>query len=110
MRHATDTLVKPLELRQRRPGPWLRRALIFATVVVLVDALVGESGLVQTIRARRDYAQARGSLSTLRYENAGLRERARRLDGDPGAIEAVAREEHGLIRPGEVLFVLRPAR
>jgi len=98
----------PLPRQSQRP--WLRRALIFAIAVVLVDALVGESGLAETIKARRQYAEARGSLRTLRHENAGLRQRARLLTWDPGAIEAVAREELGLIRPGEVLFVVKSVR
>jgi cell division protein FtsB len=46
----------------------------------------------------------------LKRENAGLREEARRLAEDPAAIESIAREEMGLIRPGEVLFMLTPVR
>ena len=101
---------KPLELPQRRQSPWLRRALIFSTVVVLVDSLFGESGLVQTVRAGQEYARAQKRLSALQRENAGLREQARRLSEDPAAIEAVARQELGLIRRGEILFVLPPIR
>jgi cell division protein FtsB len=49
----------------------------------------------------------------MRAENARLREMIGRLRDDPGTIEAIARRELGLVRPGEVLFILKdikPAR
>jgi cell division protein FtsB len=39
-----------------------------------------------------------------------LREQARRLREEASAIEALAREQLGLIRPGEILFILKDAR
>jgi cell division protein FtsB len=111
MSPATDTLsVKPLLLARRRQNPWLRRALIFATVAVLIDALVGERGLSETIRAGEDYARAYAQLRALKRENAALMNYATDLAHDPRTIEGVARKELGLIRPGEVLFVLKPVK
>lgn len=40
-------------------------------------------------------------------ENAGLREQARRLHEDPAMIERIARQDLGLVRPGEILVVLK---
>ena len=34
----------------------------------------------------------------------------RRLNEDPATIESVAREQLGLIRPGEVVFILKDAK
>jgi cell division protein FtsB len=101
-------LVRPLSRRRQtfRLGP----VVVFVMIVALVDALFGEHGLSQTIRARREYGQAAAALAVLKQENAGLREEARRLAEDPAAIELIAREEMGLIRPGEVLFRLAPVR
>ena len=48
--------------------------------------------------------------STLRGQNRDLRDEARRLREDPATIESVARQELGLIRKGEILVVVRPAR
>jgi len=109
MSHDT-LLVSPLSLARRRQNPWLRCALIFATVSVLVNALVGERSLAETVRARREYAQAATRLQDLRRDNAALLDYAARLARDPRTIEAVARGELGLIHPGEVLFVLKPVR
>ena len=84
----------------------LNYALVFVTVVLVVDALVGDKGLTDTIRARRQYAELAASLAQKRQENARLRDEIRRLREDPKRIEAVAREELGLMREGEVLFII----
>ena len=47
------------------------------------------------------------SIASLRQDNARLREQARRLREDPRAIEDIARRELGLIRPGELLFIVK---
>lgn len=113
-----DSGVEPLRRKrvQAAPAATLRRRrilnglLVFATVVLLVDALVGENGLVKRVRARRQYAAEAAELSRLRHDNARLREQVRRLNDDPSAIESIAREELGLIRPGELLFIVRDAQ
>jgi cell division protein FtsB len=81
--------------------------LVFATVVLLVDALVGERGLVATTRARQVADELADKVQRLRRENAALRESARRLKEDPTTIESVARKELGLIRPDEILVVIK---
>ena len=107
-------------LRRKRvaiqaPGtPRWRRALdyllLFVTVVLVVDGLVGEKGLMDTMRAREQSAELEARVQQLRDENRALLERARKLDKDPATIEMLAREELGLIRPGEMLFILKDVR
>jgi cell division protein FtsB len=80
--------------------------LIFVAVVLVVDALVGEKGLMESMRARRQYREVAASLDAVRRENAQMREEVRRLKEEPAAIESVAREQLGLIRPGELLFII----
>ncbi len=112
----------PTPLRRRKVAPavpsllapWRTRllnyALGFVTIVLVVDALVGDKGLLDTMRARRQYAQISADLARKRNENARLREEIRRLNDDPAAIESLAREELGLMRDGEVLFIVRDAK
>jgi cell division protein FtsB len=110
---------RPEPLRRRQPlapAPAfllgrrvLNYVLIFVTIVLIVEALVGDKGLVQTLRARRQHADATAALDGLRDDNARLREEIRRLREDPGTIESIARQDLGLIRPGELLFVIRDA-
>jgi cell division protein FtsB len=81
--------------------------LLFVAVVIVVDGLVGDRGLLAMKRARREYDTAAQSLTRQRTENARLREEARRLREDPAAIEELARGELGLIRPGEWVFIIK---
>jgi cell division protein FtsB len=112
----------PTPLRRRKPAPaappaWtpvrsrlLNYALIFVTVVLVVDALVGDKGLLDTMRARRQHAEISGAVARLRQENNRLRDEIRRYRDDPSAIEALARQELGLMREGEVLFIVRDVK
>jgi cell division protein FtsB len=74
---------------------------------LVVDALVGDKGLLETVRARKEYAEVAASLNALRQENQRLRNRIQGLTDDPATIESVAREDLGLIRPGELVFVVK---
>ncbi len=85
----------------------LRHGLVFITFVIVVDAIAGEKGLLALLQARREYATLERSLERARAENAELRDQARRLREDPQAIEEQARRELGLIRPGEMLFIIK---
>ncbi len=73
----------------------------------MIDAFVGDKGLLAMLQARETYRELEESLAALRAENADLRDEAKRLREDPAAIEELAREELGLIKPGEKLFILK---
>ena len=115
-------VASPTPLRRRKPVPaapsaWsptrarlLNYVLGFVTVVLVVDALVGDKGLLDTMRARRQHAELAAALAQKRHENERLREDIRRYRNDPAAIESLAREELGLMREGEVLFIIRDAK
>lgn len=112
----------PTPLRRRKPAPatpslltpWRTRllnyALGFVTIVLVVDALIGDKGFLDTLRARRQFSDVSASLARRRHDNARLRDQIRRLKEDPAAIESLAREELGLIRDGEVVFIVRDAK
>ena len=88
----------------------LQMLLVFVTLVLVINALVGERGLMETLRARKQHQELVGSIERLRTENARLRDEARRLRTDPATIEALARQELGLIKPGEMLFIIKDAK
>jgi cell division protein FtsB len=111
----------PAPLRRRKAAPvagaassfaLLRTRLLnyvlgFVTIVLVVDALVGDKGLLDIMRARRQHAALAAAIAQTRRENARLRDDIRRLREDPGAIESLARQELGLMRDGEVLFIVK---
>jgi cell division protein FtsB len=91
----------------RRGGRLVRYVLVFVTVILVIDAIFGEKGLLALLQARRDFAAVEQALDASRRENAALRDQARRLRDDPTAIEEIARRELGLIKPGETLFIIK---
>ena len=97
-----------LAIDWRRLG---RRILAVALSLVigalLVDALVGDQGLLAAMRARREYERLADDLQRIRSENARLRDQVGRLRDDPSLIEEMARRDFGLISPGEKLFIIR---
>jgi cell division protein FtsB len=113
--HRTKRRAGVQPLRRRRPDPpepslrWrkaLNVLLLFVTVVLVADSLIGDKGLMDTMRARKRSAEMAAAVRRLQEENVALREVVDRLTNDPGAIESIARKELGLIRAGEVLVVL----
>jgi len=106
-------------LRPRRPARggrgsrtrrrWVQLALVFVAAALIVNALIGDRGLVAAVRARHEQDGLAASIAALKRSNQGLADEIRRLKHDPKAIEDVAREDLGLIRPGEVVFVVQDA-
>lgn len=94
------------EVRERRRRI-ARYVLLAVSTVLMVNALVGENGYLASLRASQRESELNSNLSRLRAENAALIDEARRLRSDPDTLEAVAREDLGLIKPGETLITLR---
>jgi cell division protein FtsB len=110
-------IVAQVNKRSRRDAntsqqrPRRRRTLEYVGLavgcVLMIDALVGDKGLLAMMQAREQYRELEVSLSDARSENVRLREEARRLREDPTAVEEIARRELGLIKPGERLFIVK---
>ena len=91
------------------PPLWFRRliktVLLSIGTILVINALAGDNGLIDLVNTRNKHAILVADLSRLRAENESLRKTARRLQEDPRAIEEIARDELGLIKPGELLLV-----
>jgi len=93
--------------RTSRGRQLARWAVAFLAAAIIIDAVVGDRGLLATWRARDQYDAAAAALDQLRSNNDRLREEVRRLKDDPAAIEELARGELGLMRPGEKVFIVK---
>ena len=86
-------------------GRLVRFALIFGASALAANALFGDDGFLDTLKARQQHRLLSDDLDRLRLENAKLRQTANRLRQDPRAIEEVARRDLRLIKPGELLLL-----
>lgn len=107
MKKPSSTSDSHAGLPRRRRGRAVQYFFLIVGAVLVIDAFVGEKGLLAMIQARQQYRSLEGSLAEVRAENARLREEARRLREDPDAVEDLARRELGLIKPGEKLFIVK---
>ena len=113
---AAPTRVRPR--RQFRPAHEVRQkrrklvtyALLAGSAILMVNALIGENGYVATVRAQRDYAELAAALAAEQQKIQELSEQIRRLRTDPAALEAEARRQLGLIRPGETLVIIKDVK
>ncbi len=97
------------EARTRRRRIFAYSLFVFS-LVLMVNALVGENGYLATLRAQREHEALTQALAALQAENQRLSDEAHRLKTDPAALEEAARRELGLIRPGETLVIVKDAR
>ncbi len=90
--------------RQRRSVPkHLKLALLLLVGLALVS-LLGNRGLIRLYQMNHEKAALAREVEALGAANAVLKEEARALRSDPDRIEAIAREELGLVKPGEQVF------
>ena len=97
---------------ERRPEAGLRRKAVTLTSVLLLIALVvgsmfGDRGILHLMTQRQRAEALRQEIEALREENLKLYAQIRELRTDPRAVERLAREELGLARPGETVFLVR---
>lgn len=86
-----------------------RSILIFASVALVLFLLVaGFRGYRDLTLAKAREAQLEEAIGRTDEEIGRLERRVDRLQNDPVMLERLAREELGMVRPGEVVVLLEP--
>jgi cell division protein FtsB len=88
-----------------------RRAATLASFIALaalvVAALFGDRGMLHLMAQEQRAETLAREIEGLRAENQRLASEIAALKNDPSSIEHLAREQLGLARPGETVFLLR---
>ncbi len=79
---------------------------IIALIALIVGSFFGDRGMLRMLAQRERTESLREEIEQLRVENARLAAEVVALKTDPRAVEKLAREDLGLARPGETVFLL----
>lgn len=103
----------PLRGEGNAARSWAGLRSPFVAALLLLAGLVAAAG----VRSHQELASARSRQAGLdqeilatRERIAGLEQRVHRLNHDDETLERVAREELGMVRPGDVVLVLPPEK
>ena len=88
-------------------GVRLRRVVIAAGVLAVVAFAVegGEYGTRDLVRQRQRRALLLGSIDSLQHIVDSLERYRKRLETDPALQERIAREQFGMVRGNEILYL-----
>ena len=83
-----------------------RQILGAAFLALLLQGIFGTHGFLAMRRTQQEIRQVREQIGKLNAENKSLAGEVNALKTDPKAIERIAREDMGLVRPGEMIYKL----
>ena len=81
--------------------------LFVVCLIILVYAVLGDKGFVHLHRSQGELRQLQERIAGIEEENRLLRQEIKRLKTDPAYIEHLARQDLGMLRENEVLFLFR---
>jgi len=87
-----------------RSRQWMLYILCLLLVSLSLFTAFGERGVGHLLRLRAEQRKLDDSNFVLQKENEILRERIHRLRHDNLYLEKIAREDLGLVRPGEIVY------
>ncbi len=91
-------------MQHSKNRPWIIFALVAFIVSLSLVTVFGERGVVHLWRLWQEKRMLDEKNFLLQKENETLRERIYRLRHDDLYLEKIAREDLGLVRPGEIIY------
>ncbi len=85
-------------------------ALVAVAFLVFLYVLFNNNGLVQRYRLERSKVELTRKIKEAEEQQKRLQDQSRALDGDPKAIEKVAREKYGMVRQGDKVYRVVPKK
>lgn len=103
----------PSLIKTNNLSPGEKAAAVFVGVMVavmLILGVFGNNGLITYLQLKEKHQEMQAGVEKLEEENKNLTEEIGRLRNDPATIEHIARDELGLVKPGEILYRVKKAR
>jgi len=102
--------VQPENLLESIRGNKVRAAIIAGGVVLLFYVFFNSNGIYQRIKLELQKQEIQEKINSAEEEQKMLKEQSKALDGDPKAIEKVAREKYGMVREKEKVYKVAPKK
>ena len=83
---------------------FVRRMMRIPILLIGERSIWGKHGLLEVWSRQRELVELAQEIDAIEHDNARLSQEIQRLRDDMGYIEKIAREELGLVRPGELVI------
>jgi cell division protein FtsB len=78
-----------------------------ACLVVVIYGILGDQGFFHLHRLKLELSDLQQKIATIETDNVRLRQEIGQLKTDPAYIERLARQDLGMLKENEVLFLFR---
>lgn len=79
-------------------------------ILIAISSVVGKKSVVKVLRMSKTRTELQQEIARLRQVNEGLTREIQSFANNPGQIEVIAREDLGLVKPGEIVYQFSPQR
>ncbi len=85
-------------------------AIVVAAFLLFLYVLFNSNGIVARVRLEVKKSEALERIRSAEEEQKKLKDQSKALDGDPKAVEKVAREKYGMVRENEKVYKVVPKK
>jgi cell division protein FtsB len=78
--------------------------------VIAASSVVGKKSLVKVFQMNKTTNELQQEITRLRQVNEELTRELQAFTHNPSQVEAIAREDLGLVKPGEIVYQFGPPR
>lgn len=83
-------------------------AIVAGAFLLFLYVLFNSNGVVARIRLEMQKSEIQEKIRVAEEQQKKLKDQSKALDGDPKAIEKVAREKYGMVRENEKVYKVTP--
>ena len=81
--------------------------LFLVCLVIVIYGILGDQGFFHLHRLKLELSDLQQKIATVETDNVRLRQEIQHLKTDPAYIERLARQDLGMLKQNEVLFLFR---